>query len=294
MATVNQSPQGQDSVAVSGISFGKTVVEQTQVPASLLGKNTSVSIASVSGVFNLDDQIAAKRAETWPLVPEPELEPDPDFSGVGLLLHMDGSNGSTSFTDSSSNNLTVSVFGDAQVSTSNPKFGSGSLLLDGTGDYLSVPDNPDWDFGTGDYTVEAWIYLPSTVIGNAPIVARGTPAADRGWGLRFLGSFLGTMRLSWYRASQTAVIVNWSPSVDTWYHVAACRSGTSLRFFVDGSQVGSTATDNQDYDARTYTVRVGHDGTNFFPGRIDEVRVTKGVARYTSNFTPPDAPFPDI
>jgi hypothetical protein len=227
-------------------------------------------------------------------IASPPTSTDPNFASVALLLHMDGSDGSTSFTDSSSNNLTVSVFGDAQVSTSNPKFGSGALLLDGTGDYLSVPDNPDWDFGTGDYTVEAWIYLPSTAIGTAPIVGRGTTSANRGWGLRFLGSNLGPRRLSWYRAFQTAVFVNWTPSVDTWYHVAACRSGTSLRFFVDGSQVGSTATDNQDYDARTYTVRVGHDGTDFFPGRIDEVRVTKGVARYTANFTPPTAPFPDI
>lgn len=218
---------------------------------------------------------------------------DPDFASVGLLLHMDGSNGSTTFTDNSSNNLTVSVFGNAQVSTSNPKFGSGSLLLDGTGDYLEVPDDPDWDFGTGNYTVEAWIYLSSTAVFAAPIVGRGTTSALRSWGVRFLGSASGSTRLSWYRPTQTAVFVNWSPSVNTWYHVAACRSGTSLRFFVDGSQVGSTATDNQDYDARAYAVRVGYDGTNFFPGQIDEVRVTKGVARYTANFTPPTAPFPD-
>jgi hypothetical protein len=217
---------------------------------------------------------------------------DPEFASVALLLHMDGSNGSTSFTDSSSNALTVSVFGDAQVSTSSPKFGSGSLLLDGTGDYLRVPDDPDWDFGTGDFTVEAWINM-AALDDTMPIVGRLSPSAGGvAWGLQALRS---PTRLFFY-AGAASFFHNWTGgSLNTWHHVAVTRSGTTLSVYANGSRLGS-GSNSTNLGASTSTVRIGTDSleTLFFNGKIDDVRVTKGIARYTgASYTVPTAAFPD-
>ncbi len=79
-----------------------------------------------------------------------------------LLLHADGSNGSTVFVDSGSNGKTVTAYGNAQISTAQSKFGGASAYFDGNGDYLSVPSSDDWSFGTEAFTMEAWIRLDDT------------------------------------------------------------------------------------------------------------------------------------
>jgi hypothetical protein len=95
------------------------------------------------------------------------------YDNVALLLPFDGADGATAATDYSPTPKTVTFAGNAQLDTANKKWGNASLLLDGTGDYLSIPDHADWDLGTGDYTVEAWVYLADTT-GSGVVVQIGT------------------------------------------------------------------------------------------------------------------------
>jgi hypothetical protein len=212
---------------------------------------------------------------------------DPNFANVSLLLHMDGANGSTTFTDSSSNPKTVSRFGDAQISTAQSKFGGASAYFDGTGDYLSVPGDNDFAFGTGDFTVEFWLRQDFVGSSNRDIVTFGP-----NW--EIYTSATGQVFL-WNGSTNIINSATGVISANTWHHVAVTRSSGNVRLFVDGVQRGSTAAGNSTNFTNAQAFYV-----NFYPGNfwrligyVDELRLTKGVARYTANFTPPTGPFPD-
>ena len=212
---------------------------------------------------------------------------DPDFASVVLLLHCDGTNGSTTFTDNSAAAKTVSVVGNAQVTTTDPKFGTAAALFDGSGDALTVPASSDWAFGTGDFTVEYWVKANSTA--NCNIM--GVRVAG-GWNILI---FSGA--IYWQSSFSNTNLYNVSSATITngsWHHVAHCRSGTNHRIFVDGTQVGSTTTDSTNYNISSTLLAIGESSSyGSYNGRFDDIRITKGVARYTSNFTAPTAAFPD-
>jgi hypothetical protein len=246
---------------------------------ALRGKSRIPSQLSASGIWDCGEQCDSRRANIWPITGG-----DPYWANVSLLLHMDGSNGSTTFTDSSSNNFTISAFGDAQVSTTDPKFGTGSLTLDGTGDYLTTPADTAFAFGTGDFTVECWVYANSGNSNDGLFTFGGTSsglavALESGnWRLTLVGS--GT-----FTHSSTA-------TTGVWTHIAATRNGTNLRFFVGGVSAG-TVTNSTNLTDNELKIGYYYNSSFAINAKIDEFRVTKGVARYTANFTPPTAPFPD-
>jgi len=222
----------------------------------------------------------------------PPAPGDPYWANVELLLHCDGTDGSTTFTDSSDSAHTVTAIGNAQVDTSEKKFGTGSGLFDGN-DYLSIPDDAGFDFGSGDFTLECWCYVTNTA--SRTIMSKWT-TGQLSW---FLGA--GAAGMGFYISTSGGNVIlacplaSW-PSTNTWFHIAVCRDGADLRLFVDGTQSGST------YNISTTAIHNGSgivtigDDQNVNPGfygQIDDVRITKGVARYTANFTPPTAAFPD-
>lgn len=233
---------------------------------------------------------------------------DPFFANVTSLLHFDGADTSTTFTDEIGNTWTAS--GNAQIDTAQSKFGGASGLFDGSGDYIHTANSTDFHFGSGDFTIEFFARINTALTaGNFYGLAGlwgGTtsPSTQRSWQV-FFGNVGGTQRIqfSWSTngTNQTNHITTWSPSTATWYHVAICRDGTSLRTFVDGTQIGSTTTTSDTFYAGTNHVTVGITQNNStlssflydYDGWMDEMRVTKGVARYTANFTPPTAAFPD-
>ena len=212
---------------------------------------------------------------------------DPFIQNRVLMLHMEGPDAGTTFVDASPNARTVTPSGNAQHTTTTPLVGTSSLLVDGTGDYLTVPTDQEFNFGTGDFTVEAYVRRTGAFPGDNFIVS------SSGSG----GMFFGFQTSTTIGIGRTTVA--WDSSVthsmvaDTTYHVAVSRSGTSLRFFVDGVQVGSTLTNSQSYNLSTTSLTVASQGASlYYNGRLDEIRVTAGIARYTANFTPL-APFPD-
>ena len=211
---------------------------------------------------------------------------DPDWADVSLLLRMNGANGGTTFTDSSSNTLTVTSFGNAQTSTAQSKFGGSSALFDGSGDYLSLSSNSVFSFDS-DFTVELWVRQASSPIETFPIlIERGSGTEVAGsWGILIDNSGANKRCSFFYGGPRTYVNVGFL-QFDTWHHVAISRSGSTLRTFLDGVQATTaTVTDNLTVTAN---LRVGSAGTtsNYFKGNIDDLRITKGVARYTSDFTP--------
>jgi hypothetical protein len=158
-----------------------------------------------------------------------------------------------------------------------------SNYFDGTGDYLTIATNTTMDFSTGDFTVEAWVN-PTSLASDWFIISAS------GSGGLFVG-YAGGIGFGWGR---TAVAWDYRPGVlttNTWQHVAVTRSGTSMRIFVNGTQAGTTQTLSTAYNLGTTSTTVGSQGANYYlNGMISNLRVTKGQALYTANFTPSTTP----
>lgn len=217
------------------------------------------------------------------------------FTGNGgdvLLLHCNGTNGSTNFIDEAGKVITP--FGNAQISTAQSKFGGASGLFDGTNDYISAPDSADWYWDT-DFTIEAWLYptnlnptVAYAVISQSSSVNNEVTIAINSSGQLYIRRETAAAALNF--TSTNALTLN------TWQHVAIVRSGSTVTFYKNGTANGSgNWTGNADQTSSLYIGGYWYGGSflsgRYYFGYIDELRITKGIARYTANFTPPTAPF---
>jgi hypothetical protein len=193
-------------------------------------------------------------------------------------------------TDATAKNVLETV-GNAQISTTQSKFGGSSMSFDGTGDYLtSNPATTDlYAFGSGDFTIEMWLRLNS-VTGTQVFYDQRPLAGGVYPTLYMSGSTL------FYYTNGANRITGATLATGQWYHIAVSRSGTSTRLFVDGTQSGSTYTDTNVYLNAALRPFIGGDGTNLgtngLNGYIDDLRITRGFARYTANFNVPTVAFP--
>jgi hypothetical protein len=165
------------------------------------------------------------------------------------------------------------------------------MEFDGTGDYLVVPNSVDNQLGTGPFTIEAWIYPDST--NNKGIVQKGTGATD-GWLF-----WLNADKLEFAYNASDFIRSSASVSTGVWTHVAVVREGTGsnqTKLYINGVNdgIGTVSSNfNQTVVLRVGTDR-GNNASSHWDGFIDDLRITKGVARYTTTFTPPTAAFPDL
>jgi len=169
-------------------------------------------------------------------------------------------------------------------------FGStGSVLLNGTTQRLSSPTNAAFTFGTGDLTLECWIYQTATSTGAYKVIFADNVYG--GTGGYTLYSYNNALNL-WIGGSPQVEIIAPAGTIalNTWTHVAWSRSGSSNRLFIDGTQVGATTTDSTNYTGTASLIGASTLSTLFFPGYMTNIRVVKGVAVYTGNFTVPTAP----
>jgi hypothetical protein len=242
-----------------------------------IGARTSQSIVARGYISNLR-VIAGVALYTSAFAPP--VAPLTSIAGSTLLLNSTNS-GLIDYT--SKNNL--ETVGNAQLSAAITKFGNASIYFDGSGDYLTVRTSPLLDFGTGNFTVEFWWY-PTTVATDQGFLGGGSGCYDFVWRTS-TGFNLGRVNVAFDNTFA------FSPVVNTWYHVAYSRSGTSLRVFVNGTQVGSTATNSISYGTNGTTAVIGGSttGDRLMTGYIDDLRITNGFARYTANFTPPTSAF---
>ncbi len=207
-----------------------------------------------------------------------------------LMLHMDGADGSTTFTDSEITPKAITANGNAQIDTAQSVFGGASGLFDGNGDYLTTPDSADFDFGTGDFTIDGRVRLSANT--NQVYYCHGT--SDTTYAI--LWRDFDNTRWAFIVYSGNSLIASATKSgaisLNTWYHLAIVRNGNDFTLYVDGVG-GTTNTHAITYPNYTQSVAVGawfYDGTyrgRPVNGHIDELRVSKGIARWTANFTPP-------
>jgi hypothetical protein len=210
---------------------------------------------------------------------------DPFGTSVALLLHCDGTNGSTTFTDNSPSPKTVTASGNAQVTTTNPKFGTGAMLLDGSFDFATVPSSTDFNFGAGDFTIEFWLNW-SSLVGFQTVLERNYISTG-GFAIQ---SGNGTGRLIFYLSGSVIAQESVSAVINTWYFYAITRSGTTVRMYRNGVQLGSgTSSVNITSSAILGIGGRSANGLNCFNGRIDDLRITTGIARYIYDFVPPTA-----
>lgn len=217
---------------------------------------------------------------------------DPSFAKVSLLLHMDGSNGSTTFTDSSVVGHAITSFG-ASTSTAQVKYGTASALFSNT--RIGISDDASLNLTTGDWTAEAWVY-PTSNSGGKAVLLRN----DGGSGISqyFIDvSGISPRLFCWNTSSGLVASITSSVTspINTWTHIAATRNGSTFTLWVGGISGGTATSSAALYLPSTPTALIGSygGGTSPFAGYIDELRVTKGVARYTAPFTPPTAAFPN-
>lgn len=223
--------------------------------------------------------------------------PAPSGSTVSLL-HFNGSGGSTTFTDESGKTWTRNAVG-AQLSTVSPKFGSACLSNGSVGVFTA--DHADFDFGAGDFTIEFWTNLASmtspTGGATCTLLSKGPTSGFRPFVITFnsngtINCFASTSGSGWdvQFSSSSGVL-----GTGTWRHIAMVRDGATVRGFHEGTQFGSGAISGA---LMTNAAALSLMSATDFPlastptGRADEFRVSKGIARYTSNFTPPGGEFP--
>ncbi|MBN2115754.1 MAG: hypothetical protein JW730_04245 [Anaerolineales bacterium] len=210
------------------------------------------------------------------------LTPKVDDGYTVSLLHMNGTDGSTIFTDEAGKTWTAN--GTTQIDTAQSKFGGASGLFNGTGDYLQGDGSSDFAFGTGDFTIDFCFRLNSAA---TYLLLDSRPNATNGL---YPTIYVQGNVLKYYTNSADRIVGSTSLSVNTWYHVALVRSGTNTKLFLNGIQQGSTYVDSNNYLSGSSRPIIGASG--FAPGEyaingwIEEFRVSRGIARWTSNFTP--------
>lgn len=213
-----------------------------------------------------------------------------DDSYTKALLHMDGVDASTTFTDESGKTWTA--VGNAQIDTAQSVFGGASGLFDGAGDLISTANSSDFDIASGDFTIDLRFRYNSTagsqtLLGKRANTATNTPP--------FLIFSNGTTLIVYFYINgvlrDLQITISGNISSGTWYHIAFVRNGDVFTVYLDGISK-NTETWSGSLSSNSDNVRIGSDSDGFpYNGWIDEFRFSKGIARWTANFTPPTSEY---
>lgn len=213
---------------------------------------------------------------------------------VSTLLHMDGTNGSTAFIDSGPNSLVFTAGGGAQLSTTNPKFGTACGTFDGSTAFLTSPITAvgPLDILNGDFTIEGW--FNPTNVGGQHILFDLSNISNGGFRVYILSN---TVVLQGFGFGGIGVTNAAAITVNNWHHIAVVRYGPSYGLFLDGIPVWVILSNLQPGPLAS-TLYIGassnSSGQNtWYVGLIDEFRITKGVARYINQFAVPTSAFPN-
>lgn len=204
-------------------------------------------------------------------------EVDPNFSAVSLLLR----NGPT---DESSPTKIITAYGTAGASTSTVKYGSKSIAVNGYSSYISTSTDSSLGLGTGNFTIEFWLYMTSAWSSSTGIFG-----FSDGHGLSNFGGYLAFWQNNgFYYYSNITLAQN------QWVHIALTRDGTSLKTYINGTLKWNAGNFSASLGASSF-IDIGRHNNTYncaVTGFIDDFRITKGIVRYTSDFTPPLAELP--
>ena len=223
---------------------------------------------------------------------------DDEYHNVQLLLHCEGSNNDTDMDDDSRVGHHFDFKGNSKLSSTQKKFGSTSLFT-GTSDNDHVlVDSDDTNFlelGTEDFTLEFWLYWDG-VTGYQTVFDNGYGSGSTA-GSWLIQTDNGNGRLKWYQNGGLLVTEGSDPTASTWLHYAIVRSSGTLKIYRNGIQTASASTSNEYFTPDKLSIGARNAGTYPFDGYLDEIRITKGIARYSgsdtssANFTVPSAAF---
>jgi len=203
-------------------------------------------------------------------------------SNTVLLMHMDGSDNGTTFTDQTGKTITRN--GDTKTVTATKKFGTASAYFDGSSDYLSIPSSTDFDFGTGDFTIDWW-FNPDTVTSDDGMFSLNSSSQIE------LSIAIYESKL-YFNKKNEALSGTTILSSGQWYHVAMVRSGNYLKCYLNGVLEISFDVTSQTFSNSGNVLWIGQyaSGAHSFQGYLDEFRISK-VARWTTNFTSPNTKY---
>jgi hypothetical protein len=273
---------------VNGVSSGTTAptnaYDFSSTNTTYIGYNPDANVWSSFGYLSDVRIIKGEAIYTSNFVPS--SAPMSAIKNTVLLA-----NGTGAGIYDSSENTEFETIGDAKLSTTTVKFsGTTSIYFDGTGDYLSTSTNlVNFAFGTGDFTVEMWVYQTSLAAAMLVDFRGATNNVAPTIELTAAGKVL-----VYKEGTGTLITSTNSITAATWTNVAVTRSGTSLKVFINGVQDPTTATDSTNWSAPSGKLTIGanKDAGSLLNGYLSDFRITKGAARYTATFTPSTAPFP--
>lgn len=245
---------------------------------------TLIDLTNTSGTFNVTDTVTLTSEDGSTVLGQGTIEAKETVAG-NLRLTFDGK--VTGFvTNPSRTEKTTNLTGNTKQVTSQYKFGTASLQVDGTGDTAVIPSTSDFGFGTRNFTVEGFFRF-DTVSGTQYLVdLRSASASDTAVSIYADGTTLKA------QAAGSDIITSASTLLtNTWYHIALVRSDDGTELFLNGIQQGATYSDSNDYGtAKPVTLGGDYNNANHFTGYIDEVRISS-LPRYLANFTTPSAEF---
>lgn len=242
------------------------------------------------GVWTIAEIACAKAKHDWPTVK------DPYFSSVPALYHFDGADGASAFENAGSlqdslQSTSQSAGNIASLSSAQSVFGGASLASNATGYARNGASGlAGLAFGTNDYTVEFFVRLSSVSVAQNLFDMR----PNGGNGAFVLIDVTSSASVGvWVSSAYRINSANGAIASNVWTHVALSRVSGTTRLYVDGAQVGSDFADSINYGSACISCLSGGGGTNKASGYMDELRITKGVGRYSSGFSVPAEPFPD-
>lgn len=254
-----------------------------------LGARPSWTATAHSGIWTPEQRIARRRSQVWPLL-------DPYKSDVALLLHMDGANNSTTFTDNGVNGFTVSRTGDTKISTDKSVFSGSSAYFDGSGDLLTVSSTSVFNFSSTPNTFECWLYptaFPSS--GNyCRVWMFGSNGVSSSF-IPFQFGDTGVVQSGAPASGYAGLTASSGLTLNAWNHLALVQNGASSKLFLSGTLVASGTVTSP--TSASNDMKIGYDTVSTvnynYKGYIDEMRITKNQARYSANFSVPTDPFPN-
>jgi len=206
-------------------------------------------------------------------------------SGIipSLLLHFDG--------DASSSQHKASLHNNVELRASISKW-DGSFYFNGSSSYIYFADSNDWDFGTGDFTIDFWIYRVAAQSQYASII-EGTDVAKAGWSFAFDNAGTKVRFVCDGPGTWTTMVETDDVPLNTWSHIALVRNGSEMKIYRDGvlkdTRTGVTYNINSNNNGLFMGLR--HGNNTYLNAYIDEMRISKGVARWTAAFTPPTSKY---
>lgn len=268
-------------------------------PAGVINKTAvtpsgSYQESSASGIWTMDRVAYWVKQGLWPVPGNAAPLSDANFKYVSMLLTGDGTNGAqnNTFIDSSTNNATITRYGSTTQGTFSPFGNLWSNYFDATASF-STPNQTGFNFSTGDFTIEAWVYT----IGAATTYGRqvvGKSNGSSGWALLVNRLINGNYGIVATNAAGTALGLNTTSLLPLyqWAHIAWVRASGTAKLYLNGVEVASASDTSNDTNTNTlWIASQANNGANQnFPGYISNLRIVKGYALYTSNFTPSTTP----